>query len=258
MAGPSFPRESGRSLAEGKLHLKILDEISQSEHEQGRPMLPAVVIVNGRDVPGYGFFTLAGKLARETSTGSLPDHEHSQTARLWESESSVQLLVPADLTYRCIVCFNRHYGSLQALWEIHNSARRTRRERQPRTLQAVGSILRLVSSQDSSSAEADSRSATRRLISAAAAKRHLGLPGRRDLLEVPRQARDRPCRSRRSASASTSLWLSSSDSTLRLMRWHDKNLPWSGGLSSYEARPMCCPVIANIGRRRRGGRRRRS
>ena len=43
---------------------QILDEISQSEHEQCRPMLPAVVVVASRGVPGYGFFTQAKKLGK--------------------------------------------------------------------------------------------------------------------------------------------------------------------------------------------------
>ena len=38
---------------------RTLDEISQSEHQQGRAMLPAVVIVSSPGVPGYGFFTCA-------------------------------------------------------------------------------------------------------------------------------------------------------------------------------------------------------
>ena len=50
------------------------------------------------------------------------------------------------------------------------------------------SILRLVSSQDSSSAEPDSRVATRRFISADQQKQHPDLQGRQELRGVPRQA----------------------------------------------------------------------
>ena len=55
---------------------RILDEISQSEHKQGRPMLPAVVIVSGRGVPGFGFFILAKKIGKSApdpaETTSIP------------------------------------------------------------------------------------------------------------------------------------------------------------------------------------------
>lgn len=41
----------------------LLDEISRSEHEQGRPMLSAVVVhKDGNQMPGSGFFDLAQKL----------------------------------------------------------------------------------------------------------------------------------------------------------------------------------------------------
>lgn len=40
----------------------ILGEISRFEHEQGRPMLSAVVILRDENIPGQGFFSLAKEL----------------------------------------------------------------------------------------------------------------------------------------------------------------------------------------------------
>jgi len=40
----------------------ILDEISTSEHNQGHPLLSAVVIHKHDNIPGQGFFTLAKRL----------------------------------------------------------------------------------------------------------------------------------------------------------------------------------------------------
>jgi ankyrin repeat protein len=45
----------------------LLRDISIHEHEQGRPMLSAVVVLKGRQTPGQGFFDLAKKLGRMTS-----------------------------------------------------------------------------------------------------------------------------------------------------------------------------------------------
>ena len=63
----------------------ILDAISQSEYDQGRPMLPAVVIVSGRGVPGDGFFTLARKIGKPApdpgETTSIPVQR-----TFWKSE----------------------------------------------------------------------------------------------------------------------------------------------------------------------------
>ena len=41
---------------------RILDGISQSEHDAGRPLLSAVVIRKDENTPGNGFFTLAKRL----------------------------------------------------------------------------------------------------------------------------------------------------------------------------------------------------
>lgn len=40
----------------------ILDEISTSEHNQGHPLLSALVIHKHDNIPGQGFFTLAKRL----------------------------------------------------------------------------------------------------------------------------------------------------------------------------------------------------
>lgn len=40
----------------------ILDEISRDEHANGNPLLSAVVILKDENIPGQGFFTLAGSL----------------------------------------------------------------------------------------------------------------------------------------------------------------------------------------------------
>lgn len=52
MGNPAHRNELGR----------ILGEISTYEHEQGRPMLSAVVIQQESGMPGQGFFTLAQEL----------------------------------------------------------------------------------------------------------------------------------------------------------------------------------------------------
>jgi len=41
---------------------RILGEISKNEHEQGRPLLSAIVLRKGGESPGKGFFTLAQEL----------------------------------------------------------------------------------------------------------------------------------------------------------------------------------------------------
>jgi len=40
----------------------ILGDISRNEHEQGRPLLSAIVTLKDRRSPGKGFFTLAREL----------------------------------------------------------------------------------------------------------------------------------------------------------------------------------------------------
>ena len=64
---------------------RILDEINTSEHKECRPMLPAVVMVSGRRVPGDGFFTQAIKLGKPA-----PDPRKTTSIRVqrkfWEPE----------------------------------------------------------------------------------------------------------------------------------------------------------------------------
>lgn len=43
-----------------------LRAISTAEHATGRPLLSAVVVLQGRGMPGRGFFTLARALGRHT------------------------------------------------------------------------------------------------------------------------------------------------------------------------------------------------
>lgn len=42
----------------------ILDEINLHEHNEGRPMLSAEVVLAGRQTPGAGFFVCAQRLGR--------------------------------------------------------------------------------------------------------------------------------------------------------------------------------------------------
>ena len=45
-----------------KLIANILDSISTSEHDARRPLLSAVVILKGENIPGQGFFELSRRL----------------------------------------------------------------------------------------------------------------------------------------------------------------------------------------------------
>ena len=49
----------------------ILDDISRAEHDAGRPLLSAVVIRKGENMPGNGFFTLAKRLGLHTGGDNL-------------------------------------------------------------------------------------------------------------------------------------------------------------------------------------------
>lgn len=50
---------------------QLLGEISTFEHNHGRPLLSAVVIHRGNNIPGQGFFTLARELGLHTGTDDL-------------------------------------------------------------------------------------------------------------------------------------------------------------------------------------------
>ena len=50
---------------------RILDGISQAEHNAGRPLLSAVVIRRDENMPGNGFFTLAKRLGLHTEGDNL-------------------------------------------------------------------------------------------------------------------------------------------------------------------------------------------
>ena len=50
---------------------RILDGISQSEHDAGRPLLSAVVVRKDENMPGNGFFTLAKRLGLHTEGDNL-------------------------------------------------------------------------------------------------------------------------------------------------------------------------------------------
>ncbi len=50
---------------------EILGEISTFEHEQGHPLLSAVVVSAVTNMPGQGFFTLARELGLHAGTNNL-------------------------------------------------------------------------------------------------------------------------------------------------------------------------------------------
>jgi len=72
-AGMPVGAASGRTLWD------VLGAISTAEHEQGRPMLSAVV-VGAHGQPGAGFFRLAGQLGR------LTDHSPRAEREFWKAE----------------------------------------------------------------------------------------------------------------------------------------------------------------------------
>jgi len=50
---------------------KILDEISIHEHNEGRPLLSALVIHKADNIPGQGFFTMARSVGVYTGDDNL-------------------------------------------------------------------------------------------------------------------------------------------------------------------------------------------
>jgi len=49
----------------------ILDDINRMEHQEGRPLLSAVVLLKEHNIPGDGFFTIARNLGAYTGTDDL-------------------------------------------------------------------------------------------------------------------------------------------------------------------------------------------
>ncbi|MCL0057514.1 hypothetical protein M1N05_00390 [Dehalococcoidales bacterium] len=72
---------------------EILDEINHYEHQQGRPMLSAVVIRQDVNMPGAGFFELARGLGKYHGNDDLVFwvHELTKVHNYWQSQQgSVQ------------------------------------------------------------------------------------------------------------------------------------------------------------------------
>lgn len=68
-----------RSLPDRNRISNILDEISRSEHADGKPLLSAVVISKVENCPGQGFFTLAQSL-------NLYDGNPDSKLEFWKQE----------------------------------------------------------------------------------------------------------------------------------------------------------------------------
>ena len=60
---------------------RILREISTHEHQQGRPLLSAVVVLAGKRLPGRGFYDLAGELGLHAG-GDDADFHRRELARV--------------------------------------------------------------------------------------------------------------------------------------------------------------------------------
>jgi hypothetical protein len=58
---------------------EILGEISEDEHNAGRPLLSALA-VGVNNIPGEGFFNLARRLGKLTATGKI------ETTQFWRDE----------------------------------------------------------------------------------------------------------------------------------------------------------------------------
>lgn len=69
------PGKAGDNLTLSRVVGPILDRISRREHEEGRPMLSAVVLHQGSPLPGDGFFKLARELGRLTGEGGRNEWE---------------------------------------------------------------------------------------------------------------------------------------------------------------------------------------
>ncbi len=62
---------------------RILDGISQAEHEAGRPLLSAVVIRIDKNMPGNGFFALARRLGLHRA-GDKFDYWSEELKRVYD------------------------------------------------------------------------------------------------------------------------------------------------------------------------------
>ncbi len=71
---------------------QMLDEINRHEHQQGRPMLSAVVIVQADKLPGGGFFKLARELGvyRGENDSAFFGYELCKVHSYWSSPSSIK------------------------------------------------------------------------------------------------------------------------------------------------------------------------
>ena len=61
LAGLDLNQPADRAALAGTLRA-----ISTAEHQHGRPLISAVVVLGGRRLPGRGFFALARELGRHT------------------------------------------------------------------------------------------------------------------------------------------------------------------------------------------------
>ncbi len=74
----------------GPLIGRELDEINRIEHEQGRPLLSAVVISKEYNLPGTGFFECAEELGHFTGRDHVTFwiHELRRVHSYWNSSGS--------------------------------------------------------------------------------------------------------------------------------------------------------------------------
>lgn len=64
---------------------RLLGEISTYEHEQGRPLLSAVVHLQEQNRPGVGFFTLARQLGLLQADGDEDAFWNDEVRRVWQA-----------------------------------------------------------------------------------------------------------------------------------------------------------------------------
>jgi hypothetical protein len=81
LAGLDLNRPADRDALAGTLRA-----ISTAEHQQGRPLLSAVVVLGGRRLPGAGFFALARELRRHAGDDDAAFHrqELAQVYAAWQ------------------------------------------------------------------------------------------------------------------------------------------------------------------------------